>query len=520
MDIFEHLSPAETLTFLALGLMVSWGITAFILYRWFDVRDRALSGRDFHHANQQPIPRLGGVGLISAFFVIALGACFVPEVAAYDLPTLGIVVLSSLAMFALGLWDDICPIGAKWKLILQIAIAVAVYLGDIRIEILKNPVTDTDFALGVSSFFATVLWLVVLTNVVNLVDGIDGLAGGISLMLMFLLADLGSGTVFVMILAIGMAGALIGFLKFNYPPARIYLGDGGAYFLGFLIGILSIINSNKGTVIAALVAPMFALALPFVDASLAVMRRSLSGLPLFRPDRKHIHHRLLSIGFSREGAVLALYAVSLACLFLAFCVFYWQGRLLPLFTGILFLILVVSGYLSGYVRNWFAIGSRIGKSFALRKETRYALTLSHWLQVEVERKKSIEELWRDYQLVVEKLGFCRVKLVSAHGTSVWEARGFSETSMEIRRVWHELGQGTTVEFDADSKVMSEIHFDLLSDLAAEAWYKAAARWENSHKDLVESMLKPKAVVQDEHSQKIERSWIPPEREKSGQKIGL
>ncbi|MCE0497060.1 MAG: undecaprenyl/decaprenyl-phosphate alpha-N-acetylglucosaminyl 1-phosphate transferase [Methylacidiphilales bacterium] len=394
-------------------------------------------------------------------------------------------------MFALGFWDDLRSLRAQWKLIAQIAIAAAVYFSDIRIEIIKNPVTETDLALGVVfSFIATVLWLVTLTNLINLIDGIDGLAGGICLMLMVLLANLGSAnSSFVMLLAVGVAGALLGFLKFNYPPAKIYMGDGGAYFIGFLIGILSIVNSNKGTVVAALIAPTFALALPLVDASLAVLRRGLPGLPVFRPDRKHIHHHLITVGFSRERAVLSLYTVSLVCLVLALSVFYWQGRLLPLFTGLLFLVLIVSGHLSGYTRNWFTIGSRLGKSLALRKETRYALTLSRWLEMEVERQGSVEELWRDYQFVVCKLGFSRVKLVLPDGIKIWESEDFQERAAEMRHGSHELNHGTVIEFDADKTVMSEMLFDLLSDLASETWYKAASRWWMINKTPVEFLSK-------------------------------
>ena len=204
------------------------------------------------------------------------------------------------------------------------------------------------------------------------------------------------------------------------------MGDGGAYFLGFFIGTLSILKSNKGTVVAALNAPAVAFALPIVDVSLAVLRRGLRGLPVFRPDQKHIHHYLITLGFSRERTVLILYLVSFLCLFLAFGVFWWQGRLLPLFSGLLFLVLVISGHVSGFTKDWFAIGGQLGKSLALRKETRYALILSQWLEMEVERHRSVDELWQDYQFVIKKLGFSRVRLVLSDGAHTWQAEGFNE----------------------------------------------------------------------------------------------
>ena len=147
-----------------------------------------------------------------------------------------------------------------------------------------------------------------MTNLVNLIDGIDGLAAGICLMLTVLLMDPQASGTAIPLMVCGVAGSLLGFLVFNFPPAKIYMGDGGAYFLGFPIGELTISNSHKGTVAAALVAPLFVLALPILDVSLAIMRRGLKGLPLFRADRRHIHHRLLEMGLSRRRAVIAMYS--------------------------------------------------------------------------------------------------------------------------------------------------------------------------------------------------------------------
>src|SRR5206468_9154000 len=133
----------------------------------------------------------------------------------------------------------------------------------------------------------------------------DGLAGGIALMMMGLLTfvRLDADPTLPIVCGAGMFGALLGFLRYNFPPAKIYMGDGGAYFLGFLIAILTLVHSQKGTIVAALIAPIFALALPIVDVSLAIIRRGLKGLPIFRPDKKHIHHRLLEVGFSRTRTV-------------------------------------------------------------------------------------------------------------------------------------------------------------------------------------------------------------------------
>ena len=476
MPSFTVLDWPQILSCLVLGFFVCWGLIRVILRR--AEKMGATRERDFHHAHKESIPRLGGVAFVSAFIMVSLAIYFCTSISAFDAATLSVIVFNSLAMFTLGLWDDLRALSAKFKFTAQIAVASAVYFSNIRIELFKNPFTDSDLHLGVLSYFATVFWLVSLTNLINLIDGIDGLAGGICLMLMLLMANLGAtdSLSYSMLLSVGVAGALIGFLKFNYPPARIYMGDGGAYFLGFLIGTLSIVNSNKGDVAAALIAPAFALALPIVDVSLAILRRGLRGLPIFRPDQKHIHHHLITLGISRERTLLNLYTVSLLCLFLALGLFCLQGRLLPLYTGLLFLVLLIAGHLSGFTKNWFKIPSQLGQLLSLRKETRYALTLDRWLVMAAERDGSLDTLWEDYRFVVKKLGFSKVsvKLQGAPARS-WQAERFDENSGDYQQAAHEISDGTVIEFVADRRVMPEVVFNLLGDLASESWYKAALK---------------------------------------------
>ncbi len=477
----------------ALGLVLSWALIGVILKR----AEKGLGvsrERDFHHGHKTPIPRLGGVAIATAFVAVGLAIYFCTAVPDSGVRTLATIIFGCLSMFGLGFWDDIRPIGAKLKLAAQIGIATLVYFSNIRIELFSNPFGDGNVELGSLGYLATVLWLVGLTNLINLIDGIDGLAGGIGLMLMLLMANLGvtDHLGFTMLLSVGVAGALFGFLKFNYPPARIYMGDGG--FLGFLIGILSIVNSNKGTVAAALIAPAFALALPIVDVGLAILRRSSRGLPIFRPDQKHIHHHLLiTLGISRERTLLNLYTVSLLCLFLALCVFCLQGRLLPLYTGLLFLVLLIAGHMSGFTKNWLQIGSQLGNSLRLRKQTHYALTLDRWFLLEAERRDSLDELWEDYQFVVRKLGFVSLKLTRPNGAvRCWKVDGF-ELVDEPLHAAHEISDGTIIELGAVKAAMSEELFTLLGDLVAEMWYKASALFRQREKSRRREIAPPAAA---------------------------
>jgi hypothetical protein len=202
----------------------------------------------------------------------------------------------------------------------------------------------------------------------------------------------------------------------------------------------------------------------------------LRGLPIFRPDQRHIHHRLLTLGISRERTLLNLYTVSLLCLFLALCVFCVQGRLLPLYTGMLLLVLLVAGHLSGFTREWSGMGSQLGRLLSLRKETRYALTLDRWFVLAAERHQSRQKLREDYCFVVNKLGFSQVNLTLPDGSvHAWQSGDLNPQRDEVRRAVHEISDGTTIEFTADRKRMTEDLFVLLGDLASETWYKAAIR---------------------------------------------
>src|SRR5262249_18314788 len=165
-------------------------------------------------------------------------------------------------------------------------------------------------------------------------------------------------------------------LYFNFPPARIYLGDGGAYFLGFQIGLLALVNSHKGTVAAALVAPLFVLALPIVDTSLAIVRRGLRGLPIFRPDRQHLHHLFVDIGLSPRKVVLWFYGVTLIFLLMGFAAFVSRGNLVPALLGIALLILLLCAGQFSFSREWFAVGRIVGNSLEMRRQIEYALCLT------------------------------------------------------------------------------------------------------------------------------------------------
>jgi UDP-GlcNAc:undecaprenyl-phosphate GlcNAc-1-phosphate transferase len=284
------------------------------------------------------------------------------------------------------------------------------------------------------------------------------------------------------VLAVGVAGALVAFLRFNFPPARIYLGDGGAYFLGFLIGLLAMRQSQKGAVVAALVAPLFALALPIIDVTLAILRRALRGLPVFRPDRKHLHHKLLGEGFSRRKTVLVLYGFSVICLLMAFGVYWSKGRWAPIFLGLVSLLILVTASRLNFARPWLSPANVLGSTLEVRKAAQYALALCQWFELEAERSPSLEALWGDFEFVVRKLGMARVCVETAAGPKVWEATvpiqeaaKFQCTLLLNHAVYRQI------EFVADTGRMSDKVFDQLTELAAESWIKGVTRWHSINK---------------------------------------
>jgi UDP-GlcNAc:undecaprenyl-phosphate GlcNAc-1-phosphate transferase len=459
-----------------LGLLVTLVMISIIRRR---SAQRALpaGGTSFHHSHKAPISRLGGVALAVAFALVSVVIFLWFPVDQDRTRTRLVIVLSSLAMFGLGLWDDLRPLGARKKLIGQILISAAVCYFGLQIEKFQNPFTGQVQELGGWGAVVTILWLVALTNMINLIDGVDGLAGGIALMMMGLLAYVGrgGGLFFPVLAAAGMFGALLGFLRYNFPPAKIFMGDGGAYFLGFLIAILTLVNSQKGTIMAALVAPLFALALPIADVSLAILRRGLKGLPIFRPDRSHLHHRLQGLGLSRTRTVMILYGFSLVCLLMAFGVFWSQGRWVPILFGFLCLTLILSAGSFNFSRSWFSVGRVLENSLELRKQTYYALALARWLELEAERAETVEALWADFAFAVRKLGFGYVTLQATDWELAWRAEKFTAADWHSQ---HELNLdgGVTLEFGGAASVMSKRVFEHLSELAAESWFKAASRW--------------------------------------------
>jgi UDP-GlcNAc:undecaprenyl-phosphate GlcNAc-1-phosphate transferase len=263
----------------------------------------------------RPIPRIGGVAVVIAFFAPLVGlAIYTNRISGLvyeDLRLMGALVAGTAGIVGLGIYDDIRGADAKLKLVVQTAVAVVMWLAGFRIELFSNPFGEA-ITINWLSLPLTVFWIVGVINALNLIDGLDGLATGVALMAVVVLFGVSyiENVVLLCTLLAALAGSLAGFLIFNFNPAKIFLGDSGSMFLGFVLASISVWTQRKGATAAAVLIPVMALGLPLLDTALSVVRRVARGSSPFKADREHLHHKLLALGLSHKGAVLTLYTVS------------------------------------------------------------------------------------------------------------------------------------------------------------------------------------------------------------------
>jgi len=278
----------------------------------FDLTDKP-SARKMHSRN---IPRIGGIALFCSFFLpflFLLVFCW-HSPAVQSLLTdssLYCFITGAALIFLLGLLDDIRGLSFLFKIFGQLLIAVFVYSCGVRITAVTTPF-GADFSIGFLSLPITVFWFLLVINAINLIDGLDGLAAGICLFvsLSMLFVCIVSGYLTAALAFAALAGALIGFLRYNFHPASIFMGDSGSYFLGYCLAALSIGGAIKGQVATAMLIPIIALGVPLIDTLWAPLRRFINGQSMFQPDNKHIHHRLVQLGFTHRRAVLTLYVLT------------------------------------------------------------------------------------------------------------------------------------------------------------------------------------------------------------------
>ena len=259
-----------------------------------------------------PISRLGGVAIWTSAmltFLVLVLLSYYP----YGSLLSGIILGGSL-MFLLGLIDDIYNLNAKFKLVIQLLVATIVYLLGVQIDTIFNPLGGDPLRLGLFSYPITIMWIVGISNAVNFIDGVDGLAGSVitvsSITLALIAAAMSPNPSVTALIGFILAGSNLAFLTFNFNPAKIFMGDSGALFSGFLLAALSIAGVMKGAALAVLL-PFLVLAVPIIDITFSSIRRIMKGKSPFIADAEHIHHKLLKAGLSQKKtvAVLTFFAI-------------------------------------------------------------------------------------------------------------------------------------------------------------------------------------------------------------------
>ena len=306
------------------------------------------------------VPRLGGIAIVVGFFAPLLllfamrthaGVVFFSN----QRTTLGLIVGAALVVAA-GLIDDLKGLGAKAKLAIQIAAAVAAYAGGMRVDGIDLPWIGA-LNLGWLALPATVLWIVGIVNAMNLIDGLDGLAAGVAFfacLTNFTIASM-TGNVYILLITASLGGAVTGFLFYNFNPAKIFMGDSGSMFLGFLLASASLLGAGtqKSPTFIAIVVPILALGLPITDMLMTIARRFLGRRSIFAADREHIHHRLLDMGLTHRRSVLSLYLLSVAFTVVALVAYFgrsWEiGFALFTLTAILVGVIRFVGYFNSVV---------------------------------------------------------------------------------------------------------------------------------------------------------------------------
>jgi exopolysaccharide biosynthesis polyprenyl glycosylphosphotransferase len=347
------------------------------------------------------IPRMGGVGIIVGFAGGLLAAVLlVPGALGHSPFNLGGILVSLVLIIGLGVYDDMRGVGSLGKLIVQVLASSIVISSGLQIDTLVLPFVNP-IPIGIFSFPLTILWLVGVTNAVNLLDGLDGLAVGVSALVSATFFAIGvfSADTVLMVVALSLFFACIGFLRYNFHPATIFMGDTGSLFLGFLLACLSLVvmqhpaaDSPRISLLVAIVA----LAVPIVDTSVAFFRRLNKGMHPLKPDKEHIHHRLLDLGLSHRQTVVSIYAVSFMNGIVALMLVLLDSLYASILLGIVTLAVYFSIRRLGYVEEMVArkkaaphpiqplsVAAMIDRTFLVSSDLLaivLAFLLAHWFR--------------------------------------------------------------------------------------------------------------------------------------------
>lgn len=367
--------------------------------------DRPDFGRKVHTGN---VPRIGGVPIFVAY-VTSYGVAYFllrngTRVIDVPISTVFWIITSAFLVFGVGLVDDIFDISPWLKLGIEALAGVIVIASGVRVTTLDG------WALhpGLGSL-VTFVWLIGCTNAVNLIDGVDGLASGIAFLAtatMIVAASL-THQVGLAFATVPLAGVLLGFLRYNFNPASIFLGDSGSLSVGFLLGCYGVLWCEKSATMLGMTSPLIALAVPLLDAGLAILRRFLRQQPIFRADRAHIHHRLLARGFTARRVALTLYAAAGCASVLSLLMSRYHSQL-----GGAIIVLFAAGLVVGIQRLGYAefgAARKLLLAGAFRRLLNGQITLDNYQQ-QLNQASTADECWRVVKSSAAEFGFCDLEM--------------------------------------------------------------------------------------------------------------
>lgn len=409
---------------------------------WVARRYRLLDQPSERKVHKDRIPRAGGVAIFLAFLLPFSGAFFYyTDLLSQILTNESLIWLISGAtiVFVLGLLDDIHSLPSSVKLIVQIVAAIVACKGGIMIS-------GVTVASGAAYIFApwlslgiTVFWFLLIVNAINLIDGLDGLAAGLCFFasLVLLVLSLMAGRFFVAMGFASLAGACLGFLRYNFNPATIFLGDSGSYFLGYMLAGLSVLGAMKGQTIVAILIPIVALGVPIIDTIIAPLRRFIRGKKIFAPDSSHIHHRLMRLGLDHRNAVLLLYGFSIILGAFALILVNIRDARAAIILALLWVAVFVGIRKLGYM-EYLTMDKFYGWLWDLKDVTGISQKRRNFLslQMDMNESRSIEELWEKICVALEILKFDRSELYlhsSVAGCTAEIDRAHAGTEEERRR---------------------------------------------------------------------------------------
>ncbi|MCD4824483.1 MAG: undecaprenyl/decaprenyl-phosphate alpha-N-acetylglucosaminyl 1-phosphate transferase [Phycisphaerae bacterium] len=386
-------------TSLVLALLMTPAVVGFARrYRLYDPR----GARKMHTS---PTPRIGGIAIVIPMMAVAITAMLLPWFSGiFEGMGQKMVVLFATSgfIFLLGIVDDLRDIPAKVKLLGQIAAAIVVCGFGIRID----TIPQFDWMFGYMGWIVTIIWIVAITNAVNLIDGLDGLSAGISAAACAVIAGFAiyNGQVAMGILMLSLLGALLGFLVFNFNPAKIFMGDSGSMFLGFFLATASVVCATKVATVMGLVLPALALGLPIFDMILSVFRRVLDRRSVFAADRGHVHHRLVDMGIKHHHAVIIMYVVTLLAAGGGLLIMVLRDRGEILVVVIVLLTLLSLFRLTGVLR-FRKIWNQVSENLARGREVKRERKDFESMQIHFRAAWTFDQWWQAVRRMARRMGF-------------------------------------------------------------------------------------------------------------------